>query len=285
MLIQITNNCTMGCHHCLQDSKIGDYHMSDETFQNALLFGLYLGTFRYNISGGEPTSHPRFMELMEILTDFLGPLNYSVINILSSDIGTIMQPYPSFTIESNGEFIRDKFLVDYIKKLAKHPKMEGIQVCSIKGLYKNYDFISKYKDNILKLSPKIYVRTDGIRAMKDLGRAASNEEYCKQAEDDKWFMSCLNSTLTSKQCGTPEMYSYQLFIHEQTCRPLVDYLGYVHMSESMWCSNVGNVNTDSFSDIWENMKNFKPCGKCSGYKKFVNSDKPNITVLKNIIGL
>lgn len=272
----------MGCPHCLQDAKIGDYHMSDETFRNTLQFGLYLGTLRYNISGGEPTSHPKFRELMEILIDFLKPLNYPMRGILSS---IIKQPYPSFTIESNGEFIRDKVLVDFIKKLIKQPKMEHIQVCSIKGLYKNYDFISKYKTKILKLSPKVYVHTDGIRAMRDLGRAAVNEEYRKQAEDSKWFMNCLNSTLIAKQCESPEVYSYQTFIHDQTCKPLVDYLGYVHMSESMWCNNVGNVNTDNFSDIWNNMRNFKPCGKCSGYKKFMNSDKPNIVMSKNIIGL
>lgn len=283
MLIQITNNCDMGCPHCMQDSKVGQFHMTDETFMNTIRFGKFLGNYRYNISGGEPTSHPRFREFIEILISNLQSEKLRLPEMLS-DI--ILQRYPSFTVESNGSFIENEEIFDFLVKTLKNERMEYLQVCSVKGLYKNFDLIKK---NIQKLNQmhgtKVGVCTAGIRSMKDLGRAATNEKYKKQAEEDKHYMSCINGCLAAKQINNPKDYSLALLVSEQSCKPFVDWKGNVHVSESITCPSVGNVNTDNFYDIWKGIRKFKPCGRCSGYKKFINSNEPKIVTSKKIIGV
>lgn len=257
--------------------------MTDETFLNAIRFGKFLGNYRYNISGGEPTSHPRFKELIEMLISHLQSDRLELDGMFKY---VIPQRYPSFTIESNGEFIKDDDLFDFLVKVLKNERMEYFQVCSIKGLYKNFGLIKKNMKKINSMhSTKVYVHTSGIKSMKDLGRAAQIKEYRESAENDQYYMSCLNCCLAAKQLSKPKQFTSALFASEQTCKPFIDWKGDVHLSESITCPSVGNVNTDNFFDIWEGIRNFKPCGRCSGYKKFINSDASKIVAAKNIIGI
>ena len=69
------------------------------------------------------------------------------------------------------------------------------------------------------------------------------------------------------------------------CKPCVDPNGNVHMSESMLCPSVGNVNEHLFSDIYKNMCNFKPCGSCKDYEKFKNSTRPDLRAAKELLGI
>lgn len=281
MLIQITNNCDMGCPHCLQDSKVGDFHMSMDTFMNALKFGKYMMNFRYNISGGEPTSHPMFAEMMDALSEHLHKNSFAGLKYLG-----IPAKYPSYTIESNGSFTKNPVIVKKMVEIVKDDMFEMLQICSIRGLYKNYDFISKYKPRIMsKFKPKVFVYQDKIRAMKSLGRASSNDDMLDEAKSNTYFMSCMNSSLLAIQSGTPEVFSINAFTREQTCKPLVDWKGDVHMSESCTCPSVGNVNTDEFIDIWKNMRKFRPCGRCHEYKKLVEYDNEKIKEVKRIFGI
>lgn len=273
----------MGCPHCLQDSKVGQFHMTDETFLNAIKFGKFIDNYRYNISGGEPTSHPRFKELIEILISHLESERLELNGILGH---IIPRRFPSFTIESNGEFIKDEELFKFLVKVLKNECMEYLQVCSIKGLYKNFELIKRNQSKIMSMhSVKVCVHTSGITSMKDLGRAANVDKYRKSAESDKYYMSCLNCSLASKQLIDPKQFSSTMFASDQTCKPFIDWKGDVHLSESITCPSVGNVNTDDFLDIWNGIRNFKPCGRCSGYRKFINSDVPKIVAAKRILGL
>ena len=66
MLIKITNYCSMGCSHCMEDSTVAGEHMSRETFLAALALTERLEgdawragiPRRILISGGEATEHP-----------------------------------------------------------------------------------------------------------------------------------------------------------------------------------------------------------------------------------
>lgn len=276
MLIQITNSCTMGCPHCLQDSKVGDYHMTDETFNNALEFSNYMWTLIYNISGGEPTMHPKFYELISKLNEKMSkkPFHFPFIR-------------PNmFFIESNGEFLKDDNLIDEVENITKMEYFAKLQICSINGLYSNYDFIMEKRPFIKKIfGDSVYIHSDGIAAMKDLGRAKENEGPLKEAEESKYFMSCLNSCLAAKQCEKPEQYTYALCKNGKSCVPMVDWRGNVHMSESITCPSVGNVNTDSFNEIYTCMRSFKPCGRCLGYKRLMASSDSKIVNAREILGL
>lgn len=271
MIIQITNNCTMECPHCMQDSKIGDYHMSFTTFDNALRFGHFMGTVQYNISGGEPTSHPDFVNLIRYIDRFLN-------NNCLDKSRPLSAMFPSYTVESNGMFINDREIVESIKKLLESIRFAAMQICSMKEWYKSYDFILKNKKKFENISKKVYVFTGEISTMKDLGRARINRKANKRAADDKYHMSCLNGTLAAIQCINPKKFSEALTLSNKSCTPIVDWLGNVHISESITCPSVGNVNMDSFDDIYNNMRNFRPCGKCYGFKRFMKS---NTAIIKN----
>ena len=66
MLIKITNYCSMGCSHCMEDSTVAGEHMTRETFLAALELTTRLEASAWRqgipkrllISGGEATEHP-----------------------------------------------------------------------------------------------------------------------------------------------------------------------------------------------------------------------------------
>ena len=66
MLIKITNFCSLGCNHCLEDSTVAGKHMTRETFLASLALTERLEgdawrqgiPRRILISGGEATEHP-----------------------------------------------------------------------------------------------------------------------------------------------------------------------------------------------------------------------------------
>jgi len=66
MLIKITNYCSMGCSHCMEDSTVAGQHMTRETFLDALALTERLEGLAWKrgisklllLSGGEATEHP-----------------------------------------------------------------------------------------------------------------------------------------------------------------------------------------------------------------------------------
>ena len=229
----------------------------------------------YNISGGEPTEHPEFERFINILSEYIEQIQLPVPGI------------PAFTIESNGEWARSVQKTASVKRILKHKRLGGFQVSSFKGLYKNYDFIQKYKKKIEALHPRMVVVDQGIVSMQDLGRAStsSNPAIEKAITDNKYHMSCLNGCLLSKQTDDIRFLSANLFHHAQNCKPYVDWEGNVHWIESICCPSYGNVLTDDFETIWRNLRAAKPCGKCRGYKKFINSTDPKIAHARMIMGI
>lgn len=266
MLIQITNHCTMNCPHCMQNSTENGHHMSEQVFRKVLEFGEWSGAWLYNISGGEPTEHPDFGRFMELLEGHLSKVELPVPGL------------PAFTVESNGEWARVASKTAAVKKVLKSKRLGGFQISSFKGLYKNYDFIQKYKKKIEALHPRMVVVDTGIISMQDLGRASTSQipSIQKAIEDNKHHVSCLNGCLLSKQIYDMPWMSHILFQNAQNCKPFVDWKGNVHWSESICCPSYGNVLTDDFETIWQNLREAKPCGKCRLYKNLLNSTDPKI---------
>ena len=259
----------------MQESTENGHHMSKETFVKAVEFGIWSGALTYNISGGEPTEHPEF-------EDF--------INYLAGSLEGIKLKFncePLFTIESNGEWVRDIHKVNAIKRILKLKKLGGLQISSFKGLYKNYDFIQKYKTKIKALSPRIYIVDEGIISMQDLGRASitENSSIRKAISENKHNVSCLNGCLVSKQTDSITDMSFELSTHNQHCKPFIDWKGNVHWSESICCPSYGNVLTDDFETIWRNLRKAVPCGKCSLYKNLKESIDTKIVISRRIMGI
>lgn len=275
MLIQITNHCTLNCPHCMQESTENGHHMTEEVFNKAIEFGIWSGAWTYNVSGGEPTEHPEFERFINMLSNAL----------LNVQLGSSKKPV--FTVESNGEWARDIQKTNAVKRILKMQNLAGFQVSSFKGLYKNYDFIQKYKSKIKALSPKICVVDTGIISMQDLGRAATtdNPTITKAIANNKHHVSCLNGCLVSKQISSVRDMSFNLFCHNMHCKPYIDWKGNVHWSESICCPSYGNVLTDDFDTIWQNLQNAVPCGKCSLYKNLKESTDMKIIMARRIMGI
>lgn len=66
MLVKITTQCNMGCKHCMENALPEGQHMSLETFHKVCDFILRNDFMFMLISGGEPTEHPQFEELIKI---------------------------------------------------------------------------------------------------------------------------------------------------------------------------------------------------------------------------
>lgn len=261
MLIQITNRCSEGCPHCMQNSLPDGPHMSLSVFRAAVAFGRFLKCNVYVISGGEPTEHPQFLDFCQILNDSIGKNGKAAISVTS-----------------NGMWYPEK--KDMIEKLAKLKNFIGMQVYTNRQWYRNYDRIIRYREEIDKMA-KVTVDTAPL-FMQDLGRARFNEEAQKASEQNPHFMSCLNGHLLIKQ-ASPLRRLDGMMIPNALCKPLIDFRGNVHLSESCLCPSFGNVAEDLHMEIFRNMQEAKPCLRCAGGKRFKESQRLDILKAKEIL--
>ena len=260
----ITNRCNEGCPHCMENSNPEGQMMDGRTFHKAVMFSKYIGSSVITVSGGEPTLHPDFFKWCKSLND-----EYKM----------------PFTVVSNGTWCDDERVSRQVNRMCQDFKnFVGMQVYTNKLFYKDYDKIISMKPFFASFGGKVIVDESPIRSMQDLGRANTCDIAQKMCEESKYNMSCLNAALCSKQVDYPNLYGRTL---ERTamhfCHPMVDFDGFVHLSESWLCPHVGNVTRDLFDDIWTNILLYQPCGRCRGYKKFSESTDPKIAMARQII--
>lgn len=62
--IKITNYCSAGCPYCYQDSSTTGTHASADDLNTFAREAGRLGVFEVAIGGGEPTSHPQFINIL-----------------------------------------------------------------------------------------------------------------------------------------------------------------------------------------------------------------------------
>lgn len=263
MLIQITNRCHEGCPHCLQDSSPNGGMMDFATFKKTLQFGEFLGCPVYIISGGEPTEHPQFLEFCQYLDKFISKSKVRAV----------------FSITSNGAWFPEK--VEMVKKLARLKNYASMQVYTNRKWYKNADFIIAHKEEINAI-PKCEVDTTDIRGMQDLGRAKQCREAQAEVAASPYHMSCLNSHLLFRQIS-PTRRLNGVYSLNTMCKPMVDYNGNVHLSESWLCPSFGNVNTDLMMGIFNQLRTANPCYGCALGKKFLESTKPDIVMAREML--
>lgn len=256
----------MQCPHCLQDSTPDGGHMEYDTFVKTIEFGLNIFSSIYNISGGEPTENP---ELLKMCKTFDG---------ISRNFGGVL----SFVLASNGMWLKDKGKTEMVKEILSLPSCQGMQVYSNEKYYKEHGWLLRNIRQFDKFT-KVIVDTSPIKSMQDLGRARTCETAQKQVRDNRFYMSCLNSILVAKQVGDPKRWGAGLQSSFHICKPLVDYKGNVHLSESWLCPSVGNVNTQDVQTIWANIKKAEPCGNCAGCRKFLASKDPKIVEARKLI--
>ena len=263
MLIKLTSKCSMMCPHCMEDAQETGLMMTLDTFKQAVKFGTYIGNAHFALSGGEPTENEHIAEMCEWL-----------------DMATSC----NFTIVSNGMWLKDEAKRQQVGRICHLNSYLGMQVYTNKQWYKEYDYVVNHKREFDKYN-KVIVDIDSPIFIQDLGRARTNADAQREVEQNPHFMSCLNTVLSAIQIANPKEFGITMMLHRQFCKPSVDCEGNVHMSESRLCPSVGNVNTDSFADIWQRMREFRPCGHCKQYRKFLDSTRPDIAAARKLMGL
>ena len=152
-----------------------------------------------------------------------------------------------------------------------------------KKWYKDYEFVKSHENDYKRFFRLTDVSEEPIH-MQDLGRAKTSEEAQKECDESPHFMSCLNTSLLSRQIVFPNHFGGFAIAHKLMCHPIVDFKGDVHLSESWLCPSVGNVTKEYPHRIWKNMTTFKPCLKCKGGKRFLESDRIDIAQARKVLG-
>lgn len=255
MMLKITERCTMGCIHCLNDAKADGKDMDKKTFIDSLNF-LKDNNIGRNLilSGGEPTEHRNFDLIMEALIDWCDK-NQGYISIL--------------TITTNGESICKDYkpFVFYRDTLSKFGTTLIYQISADTRYYPRR--IETHK-RIFR-EPGFVLCDNCVDYIYPIGRALDNGiPYFRLSSQ------CFNVRALSKQgFDTLESIEMVLLSRGKTCTPHIGIDGSIKLGESDLCTKCASIYDDP-KQIIEKIQKFK-CTKCDHinnnlpekYKKFL----------------
>ncbi len=238
MIFQLTHYCEMDCPHCADSCTPKGTHANMNTVSQVCKFASKFSAILL-ISGGEPTSHPNFLESFE----------YILYNAQDTKIILI----------SNGSFLYDRELTSKIIELNNRFSF-FVQITAVTGLYKS---VSKTVElyNSIERSFKDICIIRQMTVIDQLGRAKGKNwskfsTYVRQAPNCFNFLSCAYS---------PQTKTFKDVINaiqtKNQCKPFVDVSGTVHIAESTTCSHIGTI-WDSDEVLYRNLINRNPCGEC-----------------------
>lgn len=238
MLILLTTRCEMGCKHCISDcTKEG----IDMTFDTLKLVCERIKEFDPKvlvISGGEPTSHPKFKKFLKYIHDNVG--NGRAICVCS-----------------NGINLEKEY--DYVSGLMYFMPEINFQITNVPELYPQKIDIT---NPIYKL-PNVKLETS-IQRLYPLGRAVTNSLSCSAK-----CSGCFNTRLVRAQLELNFAHSNRYNIHSllQTmemsgrfCTMPILPNGKMILGESVLCTPYADISM-SEEEIMYNMKKFK-CNTC-----------------------
>lgn len=242
MLLKITEKCSMGCTHCMNNSTPDGAHMTEQNLSMALYFLVKHDIYDHIIvTGGEPTEHPDFMRMIHIIFDVLAAgKRQSVVTITTNGFWCLEHQKEATEIARGTEYTKVLWQVStdsryYPKELPKHKRIwrePGFVLCD-------------------KCVTRVYPQ----------GRALENNLPWK-AKASK----CFNVRAITKQLVEPSLRSIvrRLAVSGFHCTPAIRVDGSIGLGESDLCPPVATVY-DSEEDIIKKIKGFQ-CHQCD----FVN---------------
>lgn len=290
MLIQITNTCTFGCPHCLQDSRQTPQHMELGLFKNALILSKMAKCQFLMISGGEPTDHPNWKNYLDLACNNVdGQAVMFITNgkWLGTDKEDIildkLRKYPLLFIQVTSD---PRYYPDWSRKtiperfaLFKEKCGEELGMCHVDSSIGSNEF-----ERVALIRE--------ISDLKALGRAAEVKTLRKVARACQSTTSCAASALIAAQAKGDLVLTISLL--EKTmkwCHPLVDWRGGVHWSESWLCPSFFTIpshlllDEPMFLQLSEAASAWRPCGKCEDYQKFLAKTDPKYVKAREILGI
>ena len=251
MLIHITEKCSMGCSHCMDDARADGQHMPFDIFEKAVDFvirnNIYHGII---ITGGEPTEHPMFPMLM----------GYLIASLAKKNLQSMI------TVTTNGMWLlEDSENVKVAKTMVQgtHDVKLFFQVSTDTRYY------PKKLDTTKRLwrEPGFVLCTDCVEAIYPQGRALTNN-IPYQAKASK----CFNIRALSKQLPAPTLNSLVMEMAKRGkfCTPCIRIDGSIGLGESRLCPACASID-DTEQDILHKIQQFK-CDNC----RFLNDKLPPV---------
>lgn len=239
MMIKITERCTMGCKHCMNDAKPDGHDMTIEILDDTLNF-----LQRYNIgcniiiTGGEPLEHRSFDGIIRHIAEW---------NKQHKHIAII-------TITTNGEMIAKDYApyVEYIKLMKESDIVLMYQISADARYYPRR--IPTHK-RIFRESG--FVLCDNcVEYMYPQGRARDNHlSWNSKASKCFNVRSIVHQT---SGCSLNKLEGI-LMVHGKFCTPHIRYNGYIGLGESDLCPAVASIY-DTEDEIISAISEFN----CSG---------------------
>lgn len=255
MMLKITERCTMGCSHCMNDAQPDGKDMSIETLDKSLNFLKANDIGRILIiTGGEPTEHRSFDAMMMHILGWEKENNY----------------FSMITVTTNGEDIQNNPTTyeDYITMFSFLEVKLIFQVSADVRYYPRRIETHKriFRNNGIQLVDNC------IQQLYPQGRALTNNLKCT-AKASK----CFNVRALSKQISncTLSDIETQLALKLKFCTPHIAIDGSIKLGESDLCPICAHID-DNPKDIITKIQNFK-CHQCdhindkldSKYKQFL----------------
>ena len=264
MLLQVCNRCRMACPHCLDNATPDGGLMDSRTAHAAVAFAVSSGVPLLIISGGEPSEHPKLLDLCRLV----------------SDSGL------RFSLCTNGMWLGDQTLEYRMERIARLTGYCGSQVYTNPKWYRfHVETVNRFNLQSARWQALGFnLDTTDIRAMLDIGRARDNPQALEEARQSPYHNSCLAACVTLAQTATPSDFFSLMTAQGRFCTPLIDWKGDMHMSESCLCPSCGNVNTDTHAALWDSMRRFRPCGGCLGCKRYLTETTPKMIAAREILG-
>lgn len=239
MLIKLTEKCSMGCRHCMNDAKAIGKEMSLDVLKDSLKFMRKTGTdIVLIVTGGEPTEHSKFSDCLKLIID------HAADGIACG-----------ITVTTNGVWMAEN--PEKFNKLCDYAELKGVellwQVTTVREYYPKQIDITKS----VYRRKNVTVCTD-IEAMYPQGRALTNK-LPWQSKCSK----CFNVRAIAKQvdnCKFGDIVKL-LFLRGKMCTPHIKVNGDIGLGESDLCPPIASIYDDE-KEIVKKIRNCK-CNKCS----------------------
>lgn len=191
MLLKITEKCSLGCKHCLNDSNKNGKHMDFNTLESIMDFLEDNDLMNYIIiTGGEPTEHPDFYKFVEYIANRVekySKKNYKNMYKLSIN----GKNFHFITITTNGFWcLNNEDLAKKLINLSSLNVLVSFQVSTDKRYYPKplLDVSNK-----LWKQPGFILCEDCVREINPMGRAMYNN-----LPTNKIASSCFNIRAVTK---------------------------------------------------------------------------------------
>lgn len=247
MMLKITERCTMGCTHCMNNAKKDGKDMELGVFTDALQFlkKNNLGRQVLIISGGEPTEHEKFDAVMSELFRFNEKYKYFTV----------------VTITTNGEHIQEH--PDVYRNYVKKAKETGFQLFfQVSADVRYYPRRINVHKHIFR-EKSFILCDDCVEQIYPQGRALENNIPWKSKASKCFNVRALSHQLPPR--ATLRDIEEYLASRMKFCTPHISVDGSIKLGESDLCPKCATIYSD-MDVIMDKIRKFK-CNQCEHINK------------------